>query len=187
MKYWLHIIGEKYGEKKFIKEAKRIGIQRAIPALQLATKSWGDTVYTGIMSKINGHTRIKVFGYFNIRTISVVRTESTIPILGRLARERRESQITRVERICGSYSVVSVSITDRDLHDYYEAFKDVKGARILIGAPPNSFTQIERILLKDASFFRGFREVRNLVEIEEQIERQNLERLLYELDDYHLN
>ena len=182
MTNWLHIVGQRYGQEKFVEEAHRIGIQRAVPVRQLSTMAWGDTVYLGVMDEVRNQKRINVFGYFQISTISIVRNEQTTPIIERLANERHPIDTIRIQRECGSYLLVAVNRTGASLHEYYEALKDTKGAKVLIGVPGLSFREITPIILKEAMFFRGYRQVKNLVEIESQ----TINRLLYELDDYHL-
>ena len=182
MTNWLHIVGQRYGQEKFVEEANRIGIQRAVPVRQLSTMSWGDTIYLGVMDEFRNKTRINVFGYFPISTISIVRNEQTAPIIERMANERQQIDTIRIQRECGSYLLVAVNRTNAPLHEYYEALKNIKGAKVLIGGPANSFREITPIILKDAAFFRGYRQIMNLVEIE----NQTIDRLLYELDDYNL-
>lgn len=184
MTSWLHLIGNQYGINRFVREAGEIGIQRAVPISELSTKEFGDTVYLGIFNKTPTRRNIVVFGYFKIQTVSVVRTDATAPIIERLARERHEVEMVRVERVCGAYSLMAVYRTEASLHDYYEALRDIKGAKVLIGAPAGSLQEIPKIKLKDATFFRGYRKIRPLIE---EPTPEAIDRLLYELDDYHLS
>lgn len=186
MTNWLHLVGQQYGQDKFIKESERIGIQRAVQTSMLNSMAWGDVIYVGVTQNTRRGQKIKkkivVFGYFKISTISVVRTERTKDILDNLQQTHELEERLLVERQCGVYALVRMSTTNLQLSDFYNAFKNIKGAKILIGAPAGSFIPIIPLALKDAIFFRGYRRVQNLSEIAEQ----EFDRYLYELEDYSL-
>src|SRR5438132_5500549 len=119
--YLLHFIGSGlYGAKRFINEAKRLGVQRVVPFSVLRKLTWGSIILLGEHSKVpidqNSSENIAtIFGFFGVRGI-----------VDNLPDEVKESLIEsldivkvadggakRVTRGCGSY-IVTASLIVRD-------------------------------------------------------------------------
>lgn len=168
---WLHFIGKnRYGIEKFVNEAERIGVNRAIPYRMLANMNFGDKVFTAIdcdKSTWKNKHKAEVFGYFTVDSVMLTGDEAVREkIISRLDVITSTTQ-TRDEvimRECGNYTISARFEVRNSLQDIYRIIKEVLSEipgktpiKVLIGG---SFTKLQNAFtLRVVNFFRGIREI----------------------------
>jgi len=167
MKYWLHFIGNRlYGIKRFIAEARRLGVQRAVPFHQLKHFRYNDVVLLATYNKIEDEDVAHVFGYFRITGLVYNLEEANEKLLEKLDIVKTVDCGGKTEtRACGSYCVGSAYIVNDDLPEIYEKAKETcKEAKV----DPNKYKWFlkgplivldEPVILRGQKFFRGYRQV----------------------------
>lgn len=122
----IHFVGLRYYTvQSFIKEAKEIGVSRALPANVLKSFNWGDRIFLAIHIKEqseDGKTTIPtavVFGYF---TIEWVNFKGTPRLHAAVATDPRLKAKTtplptpvHENRGCGDYAITAVTTVGKDV------------------------------------------------------------------------
>jgi hypothetical protein len=129
----LHFTGRQlYGPKRFINEAKRLGVQRVVPFNMLFTLEWGQPIllaeYKTVESKLeNGKTEkiptAGVYAYFNIKDLSYWNMAPQVRerLLSKLHVEKVSDGGGGEARACGSYGVGAVYATTNTIKEIAQA------------------------------------------------------------------
>lgn len=168
---WLHFIGANtYGKDRFIKEAQRIGVSRAIPLNMLSKMKWGDRIYTAEFNPIKMENIKKVgyadvFGYFTVYGFNHTLPHSIFEaILANTHTECGTAEPVTVIRACGSYAIAGSCFTKDALEDICGLIKQFISEDKTIQEMPKffvtgRFTVLNRSIYTLTQFFRGFMKV----------------------------
>jgi len=165
--YWLHYIGKGlYSIDVFEREAKRFGVQRAIPFHMLKKFKWGDIILLAHwLRDENGEGQAEVFGYFIVKGISHdLPTEIKEKLREKLDIVSISSpgKIKYENRACGGYFLGLIIYVNDTPEDIEAKTKEVCKE---LGYDPNKSKWFLRgpyqplnktILLKPAKFTRGY-------------------------------
>ena len=162
---YLHYVGKKlYNINRFEREAKRYGVQRAIPFRSIKDFEFGNKILLAhYMGKKENATN--VFGYFRVEEI-----------VNNLPEKVREKLIVELDvvavidssgierRACGSYAVGGGVIIENNIKDLIE--KTIKVCEEEKVDPvmykwflKGSYTSIPNFIMKPAKFTRGYRKI----------------------------
>ena len=171
-RYWLHFVGKSiYGTDRFIREAKKLGVSRAISWPQLvkiAEDGWGTIVLLAEHRRVKeGDKEVQgavVFGYFRVSGINIPH-EVSEELKERIKIIREVGGGFSVNRACGSYYVSSSYQVDETLKDLVEKIKEVckdmkinpLTLKIFITGRLTTFDS--PVILRNQEFFRGFKKV----------------------------
>ena len=161
---WLHYVGSgTYTISKFIREAQKLNVNRAIPRWMLKKIDPGDIVLLAVYSK-NKHTKMEkahVFGAFRAESV-------TIP--GDIARELEEegaidvcaSIAGTVSRGCGSYTINGhyTPAGDMDQKELWNRIAAKEGASVFLAG---HFFELQPFDIHAISFTRGFMRINEYV------------------------
>ena len=170
--YWLHFVGRGlYGTRRFIAEARRLGVSRAISWAQLvklAEDGWGTPVllaeYRRVQEGDQEAEGAVVFGYFRVRGI-LLPADISKKVLERIRAIAVGGGGYRVNRVCGSYIVTGSWQVQDDLKTIVEKIREAcrelkrnpAGLSVMLMGP---FYQLTTpVILRGQRFFRGFRKV----------------------------
>jgi len=123
MEVRLHYIGRRfYSTERFIEEARRYGVSRALPASVIKSLKWGDVIFLAQYEK-GGIAHI--FGFMRVTGLSVIASRRVREIARqRLSIDAEYSGSGRaVVRACGSYVVMGTLIVKDALEDVVRAYE----------------------------------------------------------------
>ena len=182
MSNWLHYIGGFYTPKKFIEEAKNIGVSRRVPANLIKSMSWGDTITLAYWNEGNPYA----FAEFSLDGISLD-SDLTDLVGNELVKAGRATVSSggggRIVRGCGTYeSSGTTFIVDASIREIAERATDlaedldIKPSFFINGRITCIYDQ--RRPLPGEKFFRGYKRLEH--SIPEPAESQHL----HGIDDY---
>jgi hypothetical protein len=191
---WLHYVGRKTYRNcdYFEQEAKRLGVQRAVPFYMLKNFKWGERVLlaTWLYDKENQRGSAEVFGYFTVDSIvQNLPKEVVDKLLQKLDVESVSSgESTFERRRCGDYSIRSTIFVRDSVEDLAEKAKE---ACRECGVDPNdfkwflrgSYTPVESFLMTPARFTRSYIKV-SFVSTEGDAEPTESKKSLVWIYDY---
>ncbi|MEM4534981.1 MAG: hypothetical protein QW764_02935 [Desulfurococcaceae archaeon] len=165
--FWFHYVGRGlYSIDNFIKEAKRHGVQRAVPFHMIKKFKWGDRVLLAhwISGPERGKGQAEIFGYF---TVESVVTNLPQDVEANLIGNLKVVEIVETKkpifehRLCGTYFIGGVAYVDEPLDSLAKKAHSVCRSS---GVDPNKykwflrgpFRAIPTLVLMDAKFVRGF-------------------------------
>ena len=175
--FWIHYIGKHiYSIKRLEREAKRYGVQRAVPFHMIKKFRWGDRI---LLAHRLGKDA-EVFGYFTVESITHNLPDSVVDkLLRELNAVYISSEPVYERRFCGGYYIGGVALVDSSIEEFYEKVKEVCKE---FGIDPNKvkwflrgrYTRLKNtIILSPAKFTRSYMKV----EIEDlSLEPENLEK-----------
>ena len=125
----LHFIGQRfYSIKRFVKEAERHGVSRALPASIIKSLKWGDLIFLAqYKPRHDSNDGIAhIFGFMRVTGISVMASDKV------KAMAREKLRITTmvdgppraISRACGSYIVSGTFIVEDELADVVKAYEE---------------------------------------------------------------
>jgi len=162
--YYLHYIGQIYSNDRFEKEARSIGVQRAIPFFILRNLSWNQPILLGRW--IGANKSAEVFGYFTVNSVvSGMNHELMEKFLPRVKVVSVEYDRKPERRVCGNYTVGLSAIVDEELENLAEKIEIFLNEN---GVDPNKSKWFVRgnyyrlphmVLLTPANFTRGYMKV----------------------------
>ena len=162
--FWLHYIGKHiYPIDRFEREARRLGVQRAVPFYMIKRFRWGDRIL--LAQHVDGSA--EVFGYFTVEAIVNSLPENAKKLLAEKLKIISISSGPKYERrFCGGYTIGSTLVIADSIEQFFEkAKKACKEA----GVDPNKVKWFLRgkykrlrnsILLKPAKFTRSYIKVK---------------------------
>jgi len=135
--FYVHYVGGRVyaNPDRFAREAKRLGVARAIPKPFLRKLKWGATILLAKWAVREADRKrragrmgsAEVFGYFHLTGVNIAASPEAREKIHRLIKtEREEVRAVKVERECGSYVVVFVSFTNEPLSRIVEAAEAVE-------------------------------------------------------------
>ena len=169
----LHFVGNGlYGSKRFTAEARRIGVQRAVPFVQLQNFKWGDPIVLAEhVSTQNAESNLMEsvavgFGYFQVENVVYQLPENIkakvveqLNVVGTVESSGLET------RACGSYILGGgYTVTDsiQDIVGYIETVckaekKDPREFKYFLRGAIKTFD--EPTIIHNQPFFRGYKKV----------------------------
>lgn len=173
-RYLLHLIGNGlYGAPRFIREAKRLGVNRAMPLSFLKTLTFGQNVLLGehISEPIPNSDEVthvvRVFGYFHLSGITY---DAPDEVRKKVAERLHVVEVTNapltpqpITRACGSYCIIGGYVVTDSLEDIVKVIEDVSrelnynsaAYRFFINGELNVFDS--PVLIHNQKFFRGYK------------------------------
>jgi len=178
--YWLHYVGTGlYPRSKFEWEARRLGVQRAVPFHMISSFEWGDKILLAQYS----YGSAEVFGYFVLTGISHgLPKEVSQSLLASLNVASISFNGGLESRACGSYRVGSVAYINDSVKDLVRKVKIVcrdpeKYKWFLKG----DYHPITPFILRPAQFNRGYQKV-DIEGLNLELQRQAQGVLVWILD-----
>lgn len=180
----LHYIGKRYySRRKFLAEAHKYGVARAIPPSHLRRLNWGDVVFMAEYERRqneDGSTVgvARIFGYFYADKIKAFCSEEVermaLSKLRIVERYRYEKPISIV-RGCGAYVIVGGIEVDNTLREVVEAYEAAakelgQSVKFLLSGDAHCF--YNDVLIEGVKFARGLQRIPVLLE---ELERSGLE------------
>jgi len=171
--YYLHYVGKGlYSKTKFVHEARKYGVSRALPASQIKKLEWGEPILLAFYEVIDDVPTADVFGYFYFTRLrhAGLTAEASDELLSRLDVVRIDrSPPQLVVRGCGSYIQGGSAIVrdkPRDIIKKAEEIEEKYGIRIKWFVE-GDFHSLPQILIRPVKFARGLLKVRLDVDIKE--------------------
>ncbi|MBW2675667.1 MAG: hypothetical protein JRD89_20050 [Deltaproteobacteria bacterium] len=162
--FWLHYVGKRlYSIDHFEKEARRYGVQRAVPFYQIRKFRWGDRIL--LAHWLDGNA--EVFGYFTVEAITHNLpdevTEELIDKLDVISISKGTPKYER--RFCGGYYIGGSVLIKNSVEDLHGKIKEICERS---GIDPNSvkwflrgkYTKlVNSVVLSPAKFTRSYMKV----------------------------
>jgi hypothetical protein len=178
----LHFIGQgMYNTDIFEREAKRLGVQRAIAFVFLKGLKWGDPVLLaryipslkvdiekdpeGFKLWESGKGSAEVFGYFTITGLShTMPRELSDALKDKLNIVRIDDNSHGVSRACGSYSIGAVAVITDTLEELVAKIRELLvvgefGVNNYKWFLTGHYTSLVPFILKPSTFSRGLQNV----------------------------
>jgi len=192
----LHYIGRRfYSRRKFVEEARRYGVARAIPPSQLKTLNWGDVIYLAEFERDEERGKAIIFGYMSADGLLV---QCSDEVRREVHKQFRVETVSvspqRVSRGCGTYVISGAAyVKDASLPELVSAYERAAKERgekvkfLLKGA----LTVLGRDIIVPAKFARGILKVRVpvsellMAEVLDVLQKYDMQ-VLY-IEDYALN
>ena len=170
--YWFHFVGRGlYGTRRFIAEARRLGVSRAISwasLVKLAEDGWGTPVllaeYRRVQEGDQEAEGAVVFGYFYVRGLNIPQTVSE-KLLPKLNISAYQGGGGVVHRLCGSYSIGGSYVVEDSLKELVGKIREacrelgVNPVRLNVFVTGQLHLLPSPVILRGQKFFRGFRKV----------------------------
>lgn len=153
---WMCFVGKRlYGIERFVKEAVKLGVSRAIPPTMLKNFEFGDRIYLAVMEKqIEGLKKVQatIFGFYTIENLLLSCSEALKKEIysdPRYKVVKIEDMNVTVNRICGSYTVTSTAFVDASLKEIAEVITEKsmqanEKVRIMLGG---KFSPVEPLTI----------------------------------------
>jgi hypothetical protein len=163
--YWLHFVGKNlYSREKFVKEAKRYGVNRAIQGNILKYMKWGDIILLAepIREKPKETLGGVIFGYFTITTVTPLCPDELKEMLNdELKVVSVDDTVQEVVRECGSYTIGSAMEVEDSINEIVTKTEKLAKAfnykvKWFVGGP---LTLIPDIQLVGAKQHLGYKKV----------------------------
>ena len=193
----LHFIGKRfYTRRKFVEEARRYEVARAIPPSQLKTLNWGDVIYLAEFERDEEQGKAIIFGYMSADGLLVQCSDAVRREVHKQF-EVVEASVSpqRVSRGCGTYVISGAAyVKDASLAELVKAYEKAakeRGEKIkfLLKGP---LTLLGRdIVVEGVRFARGILKVRVpvsellMAEVLDVLQKYDMQ-VLY-IEDYALN
>ena len=165
---WLHYVGSgTYGIKKYVAEADKLGVSRAIPFSVLKKMKWGDIVYLAEFKRDNRRVEksagmATIFGYVTVGGFNhTLPAEIREQVKKEIPMKCESWEGALVNRECGSYEITSLCYTEEKLEAIAniiekllkESNLDPNDYNFLV---TGKFSKLDKEVRVPLYFFRGF-------------------------------